>query len=216
MAVVWFIRHTESVSNANLRTVHPAETVLTPKGEAQARHLVGAFTAKPDLIVVSPFVRARQTAAPTITHLQPVAVETWPVYEFTYLAPARYRDTNADERLPWAQAYWQRNEPAHKDETEGESFAELLARVHALLARLRQRPERWIVIFSHGLFLRALFWVVLSGVETATAEAMSRYSHFVRAVQMPNGAICRAEVGGNGRVLLSGFDVAHLPEALRD
>lgn len=215
MPAVWFVRHTESVSNANLPTTHPAESPLTPRGEVQARQLVQAFPARPDLIVVSPFVRARQTAVPVIAHFDPVPVEQWPVHEFTYLAPDRYRGTTGSERSPLAHAYWQRNDPAYKDDGQGESFAELLARVHAFTQRLRQRPERWIVVFSHGLFLRALVWALLSGAAAPDADAMSRYSHFVRAVRMPNGAICRAEFAENGRVSLSPFDTTHLPAELR-
>lgn len=211
MPVVWLIRHAESTSNANLRTVHPALSELTPLGRQQAMALVQAFTAKPDLLVVSPFVRARETAVPTITHFSPIPVEEWPVYEFTYLAPERYNGTTGEERAPFSRDYWLRNDPFHKDEGEGESFAELLERVWSMVERLRLLEAPFVAIFSHGLFLRALFWAVLTNTTSATPETMQRYAHFLQGVWMPNAAISRAEFTA-GKLRFSGFDTAHLQD----
>lgn len=210
MKTVWFIRHGESVSNADLPTIHPAQSELTPKGEAEAEKIVAAFTQKPDLIVVSPFVRARQTAVPTIIHFQPVPVEEWPVYEFTYLHPERYKGTTGSQRRPYAMAYWGRSDPLEKEQGEGESFTELIERIQAMRNRLQERTESFIAVFSHGLFLRAFIWMLLTGVEEATPQNMQRYAYFTQAVQMPNGAILKTQFGEDGRIFFSGFDTAHV------
>ncbi len=209
MPTVWLIRHAESVSNANMRTEHPAQSGLTILGERQAEALVGAFTIKPDLLVVSPFVRARQTAVPTITHFDPIAVEEWPVHEFTYLAPQRYAGTTGADRAPFARDYWQRNDPDFKDGEEGDSFAELLERVWTVVARLQHSQASFLAVFSHGLFLRALLWAVLTHTTRATPESMQRYGHFLQAVWMPNTAVCKAEFGPQG-ARFSDFNTAHL------
>lgn len=65
MSQVWLIRHGESVSNADLPTGDPAESALTEKGFRQAELIAAAFVGQPDLIVISPYLRARQTAVPT-------------------------------------------------------------------------------------------------------------------------------------------------------
>ncbi|MCB8965650.1 MAG: histidine phosphatase family protein [Chloroflexota bacterium] len=210
MPIVWLIRHGESVSNANLPTVHPEESQLTPHGELEAQYVVQAFPRKPDLIVVSPYVRARQTAVPTITHFDPVPVVEWPVYEFTYLDPQRYDGTTGSDRAPFARAYWERNDPHYKD-GDGESFAELLDRVHALTARLKAHPADFIAVFSHGMFLRALIWFLLTGTTVATAETMRRYGRFLESVRMPNTAICKAHFSQDSDILMSGFITSHLP-----
>nr|MBP7045623.1 histidine phosphatase family protein [Chloroflexota bacterium] len=36
MPVVWFIRHGQSESNADLRTSHPADSALTPIGHEES------------------------------------------------------------------------------------------------------------------------------------------------------------------------------------
>ena len=137
MTKVWFVRHGESISNANLPTETPEGSELTPKGEQEAELAATFFTEAPDLIVTSSYKRAQQKAEPTINRFPIVPVETWPVHEFTYLAPIRYKGTIGDERWEFAKEYWQRCDPQEKEMGTGESFAELLGRVDALVQRLR-------------------------------------------------------------------------------
>lgn len=209
MPTVWLIRHAQSESNANLKTTHPARSALTELGQWEASRLVTAFRQKPDLLVVSSFLRAQQTAVPLIAHFDPIAVEEWPVYEFTYLAPERYANTTADERAPFAREYWLRNDPLYKDGGEGESFAELLARVWELVARLQQHPGQFLALIGHGLFWRALLWAVLTNTHAATPQALHHYSHFVQSVFMPNTAVCRTHFSPTA-VYFSPFDITHL------
>ncbi len=210
MPVVWFIRHGESESNANLKTTHPAESALTPQGHEESLKVSLAITQQPDLIVVSPYLRAQQTAVPTIEKFPDTPVETWPVEEFTYLDPLAYKDTTGADRWPAAKAYWADNDPQLKHEGKGESFAELMTRVQALQTRLAQHPAEFIVVFSHGLFLRALLHMQIIGSYEPTPEMMERYRHFLWAVHIPNCAILKTTVDDNGRFTFSGYDIAHL------
>ena len=210
MTEVWLIRHGESVSNANLRTSHPAESALTEVGFRQANQIAAAFVDEPDLIVVSSYLRARQTAVPTLARFPHVPQEEWPVHEFTYLHPIRYEGTTGEERRPLALAYWERSDPHEKEGGGGESFAELLTRVQETVTCLRQHPAQFITVFSHGLFLRALIWSVLTGITEANPKTMKRYSHFTQAAQIANGAIIKAHFPPNGPLFISSFDTAHL------
>ncbi|RMG98991.1 MAG: histidine phosphatase family protein [Chloroflexi bacterium] len=202
MSVVWFIRHGESISNANLPTEHPASSPLTSLGELEARCVADVFTEKPSLITHSSYVRARQTAEPTIARFMPVNVEVWPVHEFTYLAPKRYFGTTLSERRPLAEAYWERMDPHFRDEGEGESFAAFLVRVQNTLTLLRQQNEPFVAVFSHGLFIGGILWALLHGLpdalreEDVTPRMMRRYSHFVRGMHIPNGSILAVTLNG--------------------
>jgi broad specificity phosphatase PhoE len=211
---VWFIRHGESVSNANLPTIHPAASELTEKGHREAACVVQAFSVKPELIVVSPFIRARQTAVPTINHFEPVKVEEWPIEEFNYLHPDRYNGTTGSDRWPAARAYWDRMDPLENEGGAGESFASLLARMQAMENQLWQIAEQFIVLFSHGLFLRAFLWMSLTGIRQATPDTMQRYLNFSRGIPMSNASILKTRFEGNGRILFSQFDTAHIPPKL--
>src|SRR5262245_37165828 len=92
---VWLIRHGESVGNAGLATSEPATIPLTRKGIEQTLRLVDSFRQTPSLIVTSPYIRTQQSAEPTIRRFPMVPREQWEVQEFTYLTPARYKDTTA-------------------------------------------------------------------------------------------------------------------------
>src|SRR5438874_5849901 len=128
MREIWLIRHGESESNAGLPTTHPTTTTLTPRGQAEAEAVAGVFARPPDRIILSAYDRAVQTAAPTLRRFPALLPETWPVHEFTYLAPARYRASTMHDRLPHVAAYWERCDPHYYDGKDVECFADLLAR----------------------------------------------------------------------------------------
>ncbi|MBK8985460.1 MAG: phosphoglycerate mutase family protein [Chloroflexi bacterium] len=210
MPAVWFIRHGQSESNADLPTTHPAESALTLLGHEEAGQIAAALPQPPDLFVVSPFLRARQTAVPALARYPHIAVETWPVHEFVYLDPLHYKDTTGSERWPAALAYWQRNDPHHHSGAGSESFAELMDRVTAVTAQIQACPASFIVVFSHGLFLRALLLTLIIGHKEATPDFMARYATFIQAVQMPNAAILQVDFTANGRPTFTGFLTEHL------
>ena len=88
-----------------------ANPPLTEKGEAQAVKVVPAIPRKPDAILLSSYLRARQTAQPTLEHFAPVATEEWPIHEFTYLSDNKYIGKRMEDRMPFARDYWQAENP---------------------------------------------------------------------------------------------------------
>ena len=122
---VYLIRHAESVSNAGERTASHGGAELSSEGRRQAEAARIGF--RPDLIVVSPFVRSRQTAEPLRQKYPDVPVEEWPVQEFSFLDADRCADTTQEERRPLAEAYFARNDPDYVDGKDAESFNQLLA-----------------------------------------------------------------------------------------
>lgn len=172
MPSIRFIRHGESTANAGAASQTPATIALTALGERQALALAASFSAPPQLIVSSPFLRARQTAAPTIARYTEVPVEIWPVEEFTYLAPARCINTTAEQRRPWVAGYWHRNDPFAIEGSGAESFAAFIARVSNALQRLSERSERSIAVFGHGQFIKAARWLIEASPSRIDAVAM--------------------------------------------
>ncbi len=154
--MIYMIRHAESMSNAGARTSSHGGAVLSENGKKQALALAEKLNFRPDLIVVSPFVRTRQTAAPLLEKYPETPVEVWPVQEFSFLDADRCNNTTQEERLPWVEAYFARNDPDYVDERDAESFNQMLSRVDDMLARLRKLRKRNVVVFSHGNFMRAV------------------------------------------------------------
>lgn len=154
LVTAWLIRHGESAGNAGLPTQSPASTPLTERGHEQATELQ---LPRPSLIVVSRFIRTRQTAEPTINRYPDVPIEVWPVEEYTFLNSAKYVNTTQDERLPFANAYIERNDPNYNDGGDAESFYDVLNRAAETLDRLKQ--NQGTAVFSHARFIQALRWV---------------------------------------------------------
>jgi broad specificity phosphatase PhoE len=211
MPTVWLIRHGESEANAGLPTVDPSITPITEKGERQAQQVAQAFTQSPDLIVTSPYHRTGQTAKPTRARFPTVPHAEWPVQEFTYLAPARYRGSTIEHRLPLSDAYWQRNDPLHLDGEGAESFADLLTRVEIVQTKLIQLEESFVAIFSHGRFIRALVWAVLTRSTMANAKRMRQFQSLITAFSVPNCSILKLYVQ-DAEIWFNGIHTDHLSD----
>ena len=110
---------------------------------------------KPDLIVVSPFIRTRQTAQSLIDLYPNVPVEEWPVQEFTYLDSARCVGMTAKQRTPLVREYWDCDDPEFVDGDSAESFIQFSGRVESFLERCKGCEGRTYV-FSHTLFMQAV------------------------------------------------------------
>jgi broad specificity phosphatase PhoE len=170
--IVRFIRHGESTANAGAASREPATIALTALGEQQAHVVAASFATAPELLISSPFLRARQTAAPTAARYAHTPMEIWPVEEFTYLSPARCINTTAEQRRPWVAGYWHRNDPSAVDGSGAESFAAFIARISDALHRLAERPERLIAVFGHGQFMKAILWLIEARPSRIDSSAM--------------------------------------------
>lgn len=184
---VWLARHGESAGNAGLPARTHDSVALTERGHAQAQALADHIDRCPDLLVVSPFLRARQTAEPIATRWPQAPMEVWPIEEFSYLDPGRCRDTTVEMRRPWAAAFWERADPHHVDGPGAESFAQFLDRLRAFRQRLIERGG-FIVAVGHGQFFRACLWTDIHGF-AATPQAMAAWRAAEIATPMANGEI---------------------------
>jgi 2,3-bisphosphoglycerate-dependent phosphoglycerate mutase len=172
------VRHGQSVANAGGRTSDHDTNPLTELGRRQAQDLVGRVPCKPTLFVVSPFLRTQQTAEPLRQKFPDVPVEEWPIQEFTFLQPDRHNNTTEEERQPYVQDYWQRQEPAWISGLGAESFQQFLDRARKAIRRLVDiNPGGCIVIFSHGYFMQA-FRLVLLFPKASDAELMANFLRF--------------------------------------
>ncbi|WP_081998010.1 histidine phosphatase family protein [Pseudomonas sp. 11/12A] len=110
-----------------------------------------------------------------------VSYEVWPVEEFTYLSPNRFVSTNQAERKPHAESYWVNGDAAMIDGPGAESFDHLIGRVDAMLAKLADHDAHYILVFSHGQFIRAAAWLIKHGSHARSYELMREFrAHDVR------------------------------------
>lgn len=199
---VLLVRHGESVGNAGHATEDASSTELTAVGLLQAHAVAAALPVVPELFVVSSYTRSQRTAEPARARFPHVPVEVWPVHEFTYLGPHEYAGTTVEARRPAVDEYWHAADPHRVAGDGAESFADFLARVADVRARLERGPASPVVVFSHKKFLNALLWSWLAGAPAVSARRMARYRGFDQAVALPNGGCIEVRIE-SGRVWIS-------------
>jgi broad specificity phosphatase PhoE len=193
-----FIRHGESTGNAGIPCHDLALLELTEKGWRQAREVAASWTAAPDLIVTSPYLRTQQTAKPTIERFPEVPVVVWPIQEFTYLEPSRWNGTLSVERKPHIEAYWKTANPEFCDGPGAESFSNLLRRAESAVSQLEAMPaDACVLAFSHGQFLQAVRHV-LRFAEWTDRQKMEHFWPFDKRSPVLNSQRIEAEFDPTG------------------
>ncbi len=214
MLKIQFIRHAQSQANAGERTADPAHIALTDLGRQQAECVAATFKQAPDLLVVSPFLRAQQTAEFLLHRFPDVRHEVWAVQEFTYLDRERCRNTTTQERIPMARAFWEQNDPHLVDGEQSESFANLMARVDLMWRKLLEPCEgQSAVVVSHALTTYAALWHWLYPGDPSTPKSMKRFWNFMRSFPIPNASILNVRM--DPEFWHGAVQTSHIPEALR-
>jgi broad specificity phosphatase PhoE len=193
VSAIWLIRHGESQSNAGELTPSAEGSALTAIGRAQARAAAAAIPRAPDLVVHTPYRRTGLTALPLLERFPNVALEEWPLQEFTYLEPDRYRNTTLLDRIPEKDEYWRRCEPTERRGPGAESFVDFVDRIDRGIERLRA-TRGFVVVFCHGHVMRAILMHLLLGGLGRDREAMRGYDHVRRAIEIPNGGLLELQL----------------------
>jgi broad specificity phosphatase PhoE len=213
ICTVWMIRHGQSESNAGAPSGDPAAIPLSATGSRQAAEVARVFDRAPDLIVTSPFLRARQTAKATLDRFSLPGPEVWPVEEFTYLGRMHGRPTTGAQRQPMVDTYWKAADPSYVDDERSESFIDVHARARQFLTRLSDLSGGLTTVFTHGLFMRIVVWLILTGSEPPTTDSMRRFHRFRVTYLIPNASIITLHVDQGIHIL--GGSTDHIPPPLR-
>ncbi len=153
---LYVIRHGETWANAEHRYLGALDPVLTERGREQAASISQKLPSGIEVLIVSPRLRAQQTAQ-ILNHelnLEPVTMDAF-----------RERDVGVFEGLTQAEAkalhpaLWAQNITRQwaVGPTGGESIAEVVARVHQGLVELATRyPERVVLLVAHGFVAKVI------------------------------------------------------------
>ncbi len=155
-----FLRHGESVGNAEDRFQGQYDFPLTEKGKAQARALAGRWQAEGmafDLCISSPLLRARQTAEIIAGRLE-IPLEFDPVWKELHNGLlAGLKEDEASGRYPrpdFIHPYM------HIGET-GESRWEVYLRAGRGVQSLLDRPAGRYLVVAHGGILNMALYAIL-------------------------------------------------------
>ncbi|WP_259637650.1 phosphoglycerate mutase family protein [Legionella jordanis] len=141
---LWLIRHGETEVNTGIWSTKPAESCLTPLGKKQARYIATKIMQQPDLLIVSPLQRAKQTAQYLLKRWPNTELNIWPIYEHIYLSPVRLSYLDPLSRRKEIELYWSRLDPNYCDGKDAESFASFL--------------KGWLIFIIRSGNYRDLLW----------------------------------------------------------
>ena len=206
---VWLIRHGESAANAGAATLTADSIPLTSRGVEQAKTIADTLPLSPELIVTSPYLRARQTAEPTIRRYPVARVEEWRVEEFTYLSSCSGKPTTANDRRPLVKEYWDRRDVHYCDGAGAESFAQFMQRARFAVDELASSSYKQIAFFSHGQLIRAMIFSLLRSSPRVDSGLMKEFEYFLLSFPLQNGAIIELASAQDGFAVMP-LQVGHL------
>jgi broad specificity phosphatase PhoE len=154
-----FVRHGESIGNAQARWQGQSDYELTEKGRAQARALAERWKAervKFDLIIASPLVRAKETAE-IIAVAVGAQVEYDPVLLERHIGEIEGLTTEEVRKRPQPPYIT----PYDSIGGEGEGDWALFLRAGQALQKLLRRPAGSYLIVSHGGLLNQLMHAII-------------------------------------------------------
>lgn len=160
---VYLVRHGQSEGNLG-HIFQGDDSPLTNLGAEQAKHIAARISKLDfDLLVSSPWMRARQTA-------EEIAIKTNKEIEFSDLFVERIRPSyssgklRSDVKAKQLEELWNTSVYAPQLRAEdGENYTDLINRSNKALNFLISKPERSIVVTTHGFFLRVIIARILLG-----------------------------------------------------
>jgi broad specificity phosphatase PhoE len=153
---LYVVRHGETWANAEHRYLGALDPELTERGREQAASLSKKLPSGIEVLIVSPRVRAQQTAQILNGELN---------LELLTMGEFRERDVGVFEGLTQAEAkamhpqLWAQNITRQwaVGPTGGESIADVVARVHQGLVELAALyPERVVLLVAHGFVAKVI------------------------------------------------------------
>jgi broad specificity phosphatase PhoE len=161
MSNIYLTRHGESAANIGRATASSASIPLTDRGHEQSELLAQRFSSAgitPTHIVVSPFQRARATAAPLLLshNMEPIVLDS--LREIGYLA--HVPDSTWEDRAAMRDTFWTNAMNDFDYRQGGETLHEFYGRARdsmAWLTRLAQETSgAEIVVVSHETTIAAM------------------------------------------------------------
>ena len=187
MTTVWLARHGESDWNAAKRFQGRSDRPLTPLGRQQAKALASELASSSSLSVIytSPLRRALETAAVVGEQLGLEPVPDDDLREVDVGSWTGLSRAEVEARYPDAFERWLDGGEGWDD---GESYAEMSARVLAALVRISgSHPGDELLVVSHGGPIRAI-QAAAAGMEVHAYRKLRRVE--------PNAGLSRVAVEG--------------------
>ncbi len=177
MKTVFLVRHGESTDNAQSTAMYQdGLSELSELGKDQARRIAERARKLPaDIIISSPYLRARQTADAISEATGVLVLECEHFIE--HRSPVSFAGRAWSEELNsefdrWQAATYKTGERY----LDGENFDDMRARAERALSYLESREESDIFVVTHGMFSRVLVGLVMLQ-DAFVVEDLKRMNH---------------------------------------
>lgn len=188
--IIYFVRHGETVNNAkNIR--QGPEGPLSERGREQALATAQRFPkgkGRPQVIISSPFERTKETA-------EIIARELNMKVKFSDLLVERKNPTeiigHEGGEKEVKEIIDRIDKSYHADDlriSDEENFTDLKARAKKLLQYISWRPQKRIIMVTHGIFLKMVVAYMTHG-DALTASQYNTLSYF-NPINNASMAIC--------------------------
>jgi len=206
MKTVYFVRHGSTAGNEHGAYQH-VHTPLSELGRRQAEFVARRFERIPvDIVIASDMERAAETGRCIAERNRfPLVVD--PLFH-EILRPAIIRGKGRDtpealEMMRFLAEHWTNAGVKHSDE---ENFFDLKTRALKALDHLVARPERTLLVVTHGTFVCMLLCCMMAG-EDVSPRLFDHIHHFL---VLKNTALSVCEYDQGNWRLVSWNDDAHL------
>jgi broad specificity phosphatase PhoE len=206
MKTVYFVRHGSTEGNEKGAYQH-MNTPLSELGRRQAEFVARRFERIPvDIVIASDMERAAETGR-CIAERNRLPIVVDPLFH-EILRPAIIRGKGRDtpealEMMRFLAENWTNAHVKHSDE---ENFFDLKTRALKALDYLVERPERTLLVVTHGTFVCMLLCCMMAG-EEVSPQWFDRVHHFL---VLKNTALSVCEYENGKWQLVIWNDHAHL------
>lgn len=185
MKKIYFVRHGESEGNVASR-IQSEAVPLTINGKQQAEYIASRFVTLPvEVIISSTMLRAQETAniisAKINTEVVPSELLVERRHPSLQVGKQKIDPLVVDSEKLIFENFGQEN---YKFSDE-ENFSDLKARVSKILDFLAKRPEKDILVVSHGFLMRIILAVVVIGKDLSAQQC----KQFISAFHMENTGV---------------------------
>jgi broad specificity phosphatase PhoE len=185
MKKIYFVRHGESEGNV-ASAIQSGEVPLTANGKKQAEFIADRFTELPiEVIVSSTMLRAQETANIISAKINAEVISSELLIERQHPSlqvGKKKTDSQVVESEKLIFENFGKEDYKFSDE---ENFADLKDRASKILDFLAQRPEKDILVVSHGFIMRIILAVIVIGKDLTAQQC----KQFISAFHMENTGV---------------------------
>jgi broad specificity phosphatase PhoE len=185
MKKIYFVRHGESEGNV-ASAIQSGEVPLTANGKKQAEFIADRFTELPiEVIVSSTMLRAQETANIISAKINAEVISSELLIERRHPSLQVGKKKTDSQVVESEKLIFENFGQEDYKFSDEENFVDLKDRASQILDFFAHRPEKDILVVSHGFIMRIILAVVVIGKDLSAQQC----KQFISAFHMENTGV---------------------------